>query len=213
MPRTISCPYSGCSSMTRRSSGVSGPSLRNSRVGTPSLPTSWRIPAKRSASVRSSSMPSSRAISSGRTADPFAVAARVAVLDVDGLHQRPDRGLVGAALPVVLREHPAADVHRQQHEERGDRSVRAAPQHGHHQPDEPVQQVRRRGPRELARARRPATRSRSAAARTAPSSAVTTTQKVSAAAEGEHARHTGGHGAYGTVGPARGRRPAADQRT
>ena len=62
MPRTISCPYSGCSSMTRRSSGVSGPSLRNSRVGTPSLPTSCRIPANRSTSARSSSMPSSRAI-------------------------------------------------------------------------------------------------------------------------------------------------------
>lgn len=62
MPRTISCPYSGCSSITRRSSGVSGPFFLSSRVGTPSLPTSCRIPAKRSTSTRSSSMSSSRAI-------------------------------------------------------------------------------------------------------------------------------------------------------
>ncbi len=49
--------------MTRRSSGVSGPFLVSSRVGTPSLPTSCRMPANRSISTRSSSMPSSRAIS------------------------------------------------------------------------------------------------------------------------------------------------------
>ncbi len=64
MPRTISWPYSGCSSMIRRSSGVRGPSLRRTRVGTPSLPTSCRMPANRSASIRRSAMPSSRAISS-----------------------------------------------------------------------------------------------------------------------------------------------------
>lgn len=62
MPRTISCPYSGCSSITRRSSGVSGPSLRSTRVGTPSLPTSCRIPANRRTSRRPWSMPSSRAM-------------------------------------------------------------------------------------------------------------------------------------------------------
>ena len=77
-----------------------------------------RAGSRRSAAppARSSSMPSSRAISIGRPPDPLAVAARVAVLDVDGLHQRPDRGLMGGALTVVLGEHPAGDVHRQQHE-------------------------------------------------------------------------------------------------
>ncbi len=71
-------------------------------------------------------------------ADALAVSAGVAVLDVDGLHQRPDGRLVGRPLPVVLREHPPGDAHRQQHEQRGDRAVRAAPQDGHHQSGEAV---------------------------------------------------------------------------
>ncbi len=79
----------------------------------------------------------------GGLSDPLAVAAGVAVLDVDGLHQRADGGLVGGPLTVALGEDPAGDAHRQQHEERGAGPVRAAPQHGHHQPGESVHRDRR----------------------------------------------------------------------
>ncbi|CAM5247809.1 hypothetical protein SGLAM104S_09218 [Streptomyces glaucescens] len=53
--------------------------------------------------------------------DPLAVAAGVAVLDVDGLYEGPDGGLVGGLLPVVLGEGPPGDAHRQQHQQRGGR--------------------------------------------------------------------------------------------
>ncbi len=79
----------------------------------------------------------------GGLSDAFAVAAGVAVLDVDGLHEGADGGLVGGAFAVVLGEDPPGHVHRQQHEQRGDRAVRAAPQHGHHQPGESVHRDRR----------------------------------------------------------------------
>ncbi len=78
-------------------------------------------------------------------ADALAVAARVAVLEVDGLDERPDRGLVGGPFAVVLGEDPAGDVHRQQDEDRGREPVRAAPHDGHHQPGEAVHAVRGQG--------------------------------------------------------------------
>lgn len=78
----------------------------------------------------------------GGPPDPFAVAPGVGVLDVDGLHQRPDGGAVRGVLAVVLGEDPAGDVHRQQDDQRGQRTVRAAPQDRHHQPRQSVHQMR-----------------------------------------------------------------------
>ncbi|AIA05831.1 hypothetical protein DC74_5371 [Streptomyces noursei] len=85
-----------------------------------------------------------------RPADPLAVPAGVAVLDVDGLDQGPDGGLVGGALPLVLRERPAGQVHRQQHQQRRGRPVDAVPEHRHHQPGQPVDEVGHRQPRRRA---------------------------------------------------------------
>lgn len=63
MPRTRSWPYTGWISTACRSWAVRGPLRRSSSVATPSLPTSCRIPAKRSVRSRSGSIPSWRAIS------------------------------------------------------------------------------------------------------------------------------------------------------
>ena len=82
----------------------------------------------------------------GGPAHPFAVPAGVAVLDVHGLDEGPDRGLMRRTFPVVLSEDPARDVHGQQHQQGGDRPVRAAPQHRHHQSDQAVHEVRRERP-------------------------------------------------------------------
>ncbi len=79
----------------------------------------------------------------GGLPDALAVPPRVPVLDVDGLDQRPDGRLVCGPFPVVLRERPPRDAHRQQHEQRGHGTVRAAPQDGHHQPGEAVHRDRR----------------------------------------------------------------------
>ncbi len=86
----------------------------------------------------------------GGLADPFTVAARVAVLDVDRLDEGADGGLVGGALAVVLGEDPAGDVHRQQDEEGCREPVRAAPHDGHHQAGEGVDAVRGEGAGEQA---------------------------------------------------------------
>ncbi len=75
-------------------------------------------------------------------ADPLAVAAGVAVLEVDGPHQRADRGAVGGALLVGLGEHPPGGVHRQQHQQGGGRAVRGAPEDRHHHPGQPVHRHR-----------------------------------------------------------------------
>ena len=120
MPRTISCPYSGCSSMTRRSSAVSGPSLRSTRVGHAELADVVQDPGEPEHLERGPRPCPVRGRSARRPARPARCGRGCTVLDVDGLHQRPDRGLVGGALAVVLREDPAGDVHRQQHEQRGD---------------------------------------------------------------------------------------------
>ncbi len=79
----------------------------------------------------------------GRLPDALTVPAGVAVLDVHGLDQCSDGRLVGGPFPVVLREGPPRDAHRQQHEQCGHRPVRAAPQDGHHEPGEPVHGDRR----------------------------------------------------------------------
>ena len=119
MPRTISCPYSGCSSMTRRSSRGERPVLAQQPGGHAELADVVQDPGEAQhlepVLVHAQLAGDHR----GGLADPLAVAAGVAVLDVDGLHQRADGGLVGGALPVVLGEDPAGDVHRQQHEQRG----------------------------------------------------------------------------------------------
>ncbi len=74
-------------------------------------------------------------------ADAFAVPAGVVVLEVHGLHQGADGGLVGGAFAVVLGEDPAREIHRQQDQQRGRRPVRAAPQDRRHQPGRPVHEA------------------------------------------------------------------------
>lgn len=117
----------------------------------------------------------------GGVTDAFAVAPGVPVLDVDGLDEGADGGLVGGALAVVLGEDPAGDVHGEEDEERRDGPVGAAPEDGHHQSGEAVDGVRGEGPAEEAAPGGPRG-SPLAVARMPPSRAVRTRQKARAAA-------------------------------
>ena len=132
----------------------------------------------------------------GGAAHPLAVPAGVAVLDVDGLDERPDGGAVGGVLAVVLREDPAGDVHRA-----AGRPARTAARTELCQRTaiiSPASACTRCGPsasgpsspRQACR-----TATRSAVTRIPPSSAASTRLKTSAVAQG-------GSRAYGRSGTA-----------
>ncbi len=139
MPRTISCPYSGCSSMIcscplRRQRPV----LAQEPRGHAQLPHVVQDPGEPQHFYAPSSMPSSRAIIMDACPTRSTVPRVYPSLMSTACTRARMVAWWAARSPAVLGERPAGHVHRQQHEQRGDGTVLTAPQHRHHQPGEPV---------------------------------------------------------------------------